>query len=62
LFWANYCSNEWWFFHGVLRWMNVYSALRSMMSVGVYVINHRKMIWNDEWNYRMGVDSLVLSI
>ena len=55
MFWANYCGNEWWFLYGLLRWVNVYSTLRFMMSVGVYVIDYRKMIWNDEWNHWMGV-------
>ena len=55
LFWTNYGGNEWRLLYGILRWMNVYSALRFVMPVGVYVVNYRKMIWNDEWNNRMGV-------
>lgn len=55
MFWANYSCNEWWFLYGVLRWVNVYSTLRSLMSVGVYAVNNREMIWDDEWNYWMGV-------
>ena len=58
LFWAYYCGDEWGFLYGIWRWVNVYSALRFRCSVGIYVTNYRKWIWNDEWNYRARISLL----